>query len=56
VKADCSIYTEAHPQFPALRIEIAVRGTIEIKVRTGGRGLAWPGEPLKKPLSRCAST
>lgn len=36
--ADYAIYTEAHPRFPALRIEIAVRGTIEIKLRTGGHG------------------
>jgi acetylornithine deacetylase/succinyl-diaminopimelate desuccinylase-like protein len=38
VEADYAIYTEAHPRFPALRIEIAVRGTIEIKLRTGGHG------------------
>ncbi len=38
LKADYAIYTEAHPRFPALRIEIAVRGTVEIKIRTGGHG------------------
>jgi len=38
LKGDYAIYTEAHPRFPAIRIEIAVRGTIEIRLRTGGYG------------------
>lgn len=38
VKADYAIYTEAHPRFPDTRIEIGVRGLVEVKLRTRGHG------------------
>lgn len=38
LQADYAIYTEAHPRFPDLRVEIGARGLLELRVITRGYG------------------